>query len=163
MREINESWAVLRDPGVTAALRRVPPGRSACPASTSAGTTVMPRPVDDDDDLVAVAPEVDGLVGALLHHLPWIVLVVVLVGIFVVTAYAAGGNRSSDEPVTTSTAPTAGTCLTVAAGPIATPVPCSGPHDVRVVVRVDEMTSCPSGTERRRLFHDGLLDCVTPV
>lgn len=161
MREINESWAVLRD---STSRRRYDEARLAGGGSgraPAAGTTVVPRTDEEDDDLVDVAPEVDGFMGAVLHHLPWIVLVVLLAGIFVVTAYAAGGHKSSDQPVTTTTIPVAGTCLTVAAGPVATPVPCSSPHDVRVVTRVDEMTSCPAGTERRRLFHDGLLDCVT--
>jgi hypothetical protein len=161
MREINESWSVLRD---AASRRRYDESRlvgSRTRAPASPRTTVQPRPDPDDDDLVDVAPPVEGLVGALFHHLPWIVLVVVLVGIFVVTAYATGGDRSSDHPATTTTVAAAGTCLQVAAGPVATPVPCSGPYDVRVVARVDEMTACPRGTERRRLFHDSLLDCVS--
>jgi hypothetical protein len=41
-------------------------------------------------------------------------------------------------------------------------VSCSGPHDVKLITRVDEQTGCPSGTERRRLSTDGLLDCVQP-
>lgn len=160
MREINESWSVLRDP---AARRRYDESRlvgSRTRPSAAPGTKVQPRPDADDDDLVDVAPPVEGLVGALFHHLPWIVLVVVLVGIFVVTAYAAGGDRSPGDPATTTTIPAVGTCLTVAPGPVATRVSCSGPYDVRVVARVDEMTACPRGTERRRLFHDALLDCV---
>jgi len=159
MREINESWSVLRDPASRRSYDESRLVGSRARPSATPGTTVQPR-TDDDDDLVDVAPPVEGLVGAMFHHLPWIVLAVVLVGIFVVTAYAAGGDRSPDDPATTTTVPAIGTCLTVASGPVATPVSCSGPYDVRVVARVDEMTACPRGTERRRLFHDTLLDCV---
>jgi len=85
--------------------------------------------------------------------------VVVLVVIFVLTAYA-GTNREPSPPPARSGGLSAGACVNVASGPITSVVPCSGPHQLRIVSRVDEMTACPEAAERRRLGTDGLIDCV---
>jgi hypothetical protein len=113
--------------------------------------------VADDDDLVEVMAPMTGFTAGVVRHLPWVVALVVLGGIFVVSAYA--GSRSSD-PTPTTVPATSGNCVNVASGPVTTVVSCDGPHDLRIVTRVSETQACPDGTERRRLGTDGLLDCV---
>ena len=155
MREVNEAWSVLRDPqrrraydAERAATRRAPSTRPARPAAAVAVA-------DADEDLVDVLPPMGRVTAGLFRHLPWVVLVVVLGTIFVATAYAGGGD---DDP---AESPAAGRrCVDVAPGPTTTVVDCAGPHELEIVVRVDELTQCPEGTERRRLATDGLLDCV---
>jgi hypothetical protein len=165
MREINEAWTVLRDPArrraydatLLGSSSRVGAGagpavmRGAAPLRPSpyAGT---PRIVDEDDD----GPEVGPLGTALAHHLPWVALLVVLGAIFIATAYAS----SDDEDPERVRLAVAGDCVNVGAGPTTTIVPCEGPHELRIVERVDEVGTCPPDTERRRLGTDGLLDCV---
>ena len=161
MREVNESWSVLRDPasrrryddelvGAGAARRGRPPApATATPAVREAAAT--------DDDLVDVMPPMGAVAAGLFRHGPWLVLVVVLGLIVVVTAYA-GSDGDDDGPA--RPAVEAGSCLDILSGPTTTVVPCDGPHDVRVVRRVGEATPCPADTERRRLGTDGLLDCV---
>ncbi len=161
MREINESWRVLQDPDRR---REYDEGRldrtrrAAAEAQARAGRfePSSPVPAADDEDLVDVLPPMTAVTAGLFRHLPWVLLVVVFGVIFVLTAYATGS--SDDEP---AAAPdTTGRCIDVEIGPSTTVVPCDGPHELEIVVRVDEVTECPAGTERRRLSDDGLLDCV---
>ncbi|MCB0962535.1 MAG: J domain-containing protein [Acidimicrobiales bacterium] len=157
MREVNEAWAVLRDPQRrraydaerTASARRAPAAAAA--ARRPRAEVAVP---DEDDDLVDVLPPMGPVAAGLFRHLPWVVLLVVLGAIFVATAYAGGG----DDPATTGTDEPR--CVDVAPGPTTTVVECDGPHELEIVVRVDELTQCPEGTQRRRLATDGLLDCV---
>jgi hypothetical protein len=163
MREINEAWEVLRDPGRRQAYDRDRlAGRRAHRPTTPSGSSAPMRPDlagADDDDLVDVAPELTGFTGGVVRHLPWVVALVVLGAIFVFSAYA--GSRDS-APAPTSVPATSGNCVDVASGPVTTVVSCDGPHDLRIVTRVGETQACPEGTERRRLGTDGLLDCVVP-
>ncbi|WP_254127156.1 DnaJ domain-containing protein [Aquihabitans sp. G128] len=161
MREVNEAWHVLQDPVRRRAYddSRIQGRRASTAAgpSSTAGkrpTTVVPV---DDDDLVDVLPEMTGVQAGLFRHLPWVVLVVLFGLIFVGTAYATHGGDDAPQrrPVE------AGTCIDVATGPTTTIVPCTGPHELQIVARVDSATACPADTERRRLGTDGLFDCVT--
>jgi hypothetical protein len=161
MREVNESWRVLQDP---ASRRRydqehlLGSARGRPGGTGSAAGSRRPAPparVSDDDDLVDVAPPMGAFHAGLYRHLPWVVLVVVFGVIFVVTAYATSDN-ADDPPAPAG----AGSCVDVVTGPSTTIVPCSGPHELRIVRRVDDATACPPGTERRRLGTDGFLDCV---
>ncbi|HEY4377597.1 MAG TPA: DnaJ domain-containing protein [Acidimicrobiales bacterium] len=180
MREINEAWRVLQvresrdryDESLRPArARSAAPRQPATSASGSPSTSPSaaagvgsPERYDDWEHerwVDATDDEPIGLVGELLRHLPWVVLVGALLLIFVVTAYASAGHSSSPTPTTVPGPASPGTCLDVSPGPATTIVPCAGHHDVTVVARVDEQHACPSGTERRRLAHDGLLDCVT--
>ncbi len=163
MREVNEAWTVLQDP---ARRRRYDDGRiQGRPSSGGSGagaqrvgrpSTSSPVPVDDDD-LVDVLPEMGPVAASLFRHVPWVVLVVVFGLIFVVTAYA-----SSDRTPAVPQHAQPGSCVNVRTGPTTTIVPCSGPHELRIVARVDDATTCPAGTEKRRLGSDGLFDCVRP-
>lgn len=173
MREINEAWDVLRDPGRRRAYddsRRRPSTATTSGAGGAARTgrgraasgEVAPVPADDDE-LVDVLAPMSGLAAGVIRHLPWVVLLVVFGVIFVMTAYAGGpASRSGSTTVPARVVAEPGACVDVDPGPVTTIVACSGPHDLQVVTRVDETAACPSGTERRRLAPDGLLDCVVP-
>ena len=156
MREVNEAWRVLQDP---ARRRHYDDGRlqgkPSATATARAKTALSHN--DDDDDLVDVLPEMGPVAAALFRHLPWVALLGVLVLIFVATAYA-----SKDDPVVVSKKAEPGACLNVSSGPSTTIVACSGPHELRIIRRVDAATDCPERTERRRLGTDGLFDCVRP-
>jgi curved DNA-binding protein CbpA len=162
MREINESWQVLQDPArrraydddrIGAARRR--PTSTARPRGAPSSA---PVPVDDDADLVDVMPPMTAVQAGLFRHLPWVVLVLVFGTIFVLSAYAGGGDDPAPDASTSSA--TAGDCVDVAAGPSTTIVPCDGPHELEIVQRVVLASDCPEGTEVRRLGRDGRYDCV---
>ncbi|MCU1355391.1 MAG: dnaJ [Acidimicrobiales bacterium] len=165
MREINEAWQVLQDP---AARRRYDDSRMRSRSRPGAVPTRDRRPpavdargvvaAEDDDDLVDVLPPMTALGAGLMRHLPWVVLVGVFGLIFVVTAYATAGTHPG--PTVRPPAAAAGACIDVEPGPSAKTVPCSGPHDFRVVRRVADASSCPAGTSARRLDADGYWDCV---
>lgn len=159
MREVNESWHVLQDPGRR---RRYDDSRVGRPGSGSrqgaprraAPDDLHPLPTDDDD-LVDVLPDMGPVTAGLFRHLPWVALVVVLGLIFVVTAYAG-----KHDPVPTVPQAKVGSCIDVSTGPSTTIVPCSGPHELLVAARVSDPSQCPEGTEARKLANDGLVDCV---
>ncbi len=157
MREINEAWRVLQDP--ERRRRYDDSRRQERPTAPGAerSETLWPPDGDDDDDLVDVLPEMGPVGTALFRHLPWVALLGVLVLIFVATAYA-----SKDAPVVVSKKAEPGACLDVSSGPTTTIVACSGPHELRIIRRVEPATDCPERTERRRLGTDGLFDCVRP-
>lgn len=168
MREINEAWQTLRDPLLRhrydESLRATRPATQRVSVPTVPGTG---GGVDGDDDLIDVMGDVGPIQAQLIRGLPWAVLILVFGLIFVFTAYATA-NRSSDPPTTASTPATvaAGSCLQIRSGstpPATSVVPCRGPHDGRLVARVSEVSRCPTGTERRRLSRDGLLDCIAPT
>lgn len=169
MREINESWEVLRDPARRraydeerlGAARRGPSSSRGSARTSSRGASGPPAtPGDDEDeDLVDVSPEVHGLVGAAVRHLPWVVMLVVLAVIFVLSAYAGSGG-SGEAPASTPAQAQPGDCLDLEPGPSTTIVPCDGPHELEVVTRVVDPLDCPVGTEGRRLGTDGRFECV---
>lgn len=192
MREINEAWNVLRDPGRRAAYDRTlgshegsdsprpnPPGgaprtRTASQnrrgssswtgpgASTSAGSGAYWDPhrsssirhepgrngagasghggASAEDDGIPVAP------GAafLLRRGPIVAVVVVVLGLFVITAYVGGrGERTSVvQP------PPLEACARVITGSQAILVPCSSPNDGKVVAEVEAALDCPEEAPR---------------
>lgn len=168
MREVNQSWHVLGDPvrrraydteRRAAARNRSAEGSSAGPRRSEPDLvrTDGDHSIEPDDDLVEVLPPMTAVTAGLFRHLPWVVLLVVLAVIFVITAYAGG----DDPPATTRPADAeVGDCLDVAPGPSTTVVPCSDPHEFRVVQRVASAAACPAGTEARRFAADGMFDCL---
>ena len=158
MREVNESWHVLRDPSRR---RRYDDSRVIGRPRTTGASPQRSTPRDlhpmpaEDDDLVDVMPEMGPVAAGLFRHLPWVVLVVVLGLIFVVTAYAG-----KHDPATTVPQAKVGSCIDVSPGPSTTIVPCTGRHELVVAARVSDPGQCPAGTEARRLANDGLVDCV---
>lgn len=162
MREINESWSVLHDPlsrrryDDARVRERREAGRPPGGGPTARPAPLAERPRPQGDDLVEVAPT--GISAGLARHLPWVLLVVLLVGIFVVTAYAGGDEPAPEAP----TVARQGSCIDVYPGPSTTIVACDGPHELVVVQRVVSGEPCPAGTEERRFGVDDLVDCVRP-
>lgn len=162
MREINESWEVLRDAGRR---RRYDEGRLQGPRRAAARSGSAPpgeavAPVDDD--LVDVLPEMGAFGAGAMRHGPWLVLVVVLGLIFVVSAYAGGGTDDPEPPKRAGADLVPGSCIDTGPGTAVEPVSCSGPHEYVVVDLVATADACPPGTEARRFSNAGAWDCVRP-
>ena len=166
MREVNEAWHVLRDPvrrreydTERRALASRP--RTTTDQSVLRGARNRPAPpsrpahdVELDD-----SPPVSRTQARLLRHLPWVVVALLLGGIFVISAYA---DRDRDRAPTGPRAATVGDCLDIPSGTATTIVPCAGEHDYVVVAQVPTVESCPAGSEARRLGNDSHFDCLRP-
>jgi curved DNA-binding protein CbpA len=136
MQEVTEAWRVLGDAGRRRRYDRelggpvraeVDDGRFA---TRSDGT--FPEEVEVLDPTVR-----------LIRGLPWIALVVVLIGIFIFTAYAATGDSKKHQPATTN-----GVSRGVVMGEgTATPEPCEAPGARTVVTEIVPSATCPAGTE----------------
>lgn len=161
MREVNEAWRVLSDPGRRGQYDSLERSRT----TAAAGSTMRRSgavPVEAlNDEWVDVAPGVGPVGAGLIRGLPWIVLLVVFAIIFVVTAYATAGDDGTEAPPVEATP--VGSCLDVRPGPATSVVSCGGPNDGQLVARVADGGQCPSGAEPRRLAGDGRIDCLAPV
>lgn len=159
MREINESWEVLRDPARRRAYDGERLGGARRASSAPAARPRVERPLpEDDDDLVEVLPPMGRVGAGLLRHLPWVVALVVLGAIFFGSAYAR--TDDGEGPAPTIATAHIGECLDLEAGPSTSIVPCDGPHELEIVTRTARPEDCPAGTEARRLAGDGRFDCV---
>lgn len=170
MREVNESWNILRDAGRRRAyddsrLRGPAARRTAggpggpTGGRSSAAPSQRPSsgpPVDEDEDLVDVMPPMSAVSAGLFRHVPWVALLVVFGLIFVLTAYAGTEDATPDPGPQVE----AGSCLDLRPGPVTTIVSCEGAHDLEVVERVRSASACPAGSEARRLGDDAIIDCV---
>lgn len=143
MREVNAAWSVLSDPE---ARRRY----DASLAPPTAGTTTprtptgAPRPASAARPVrtaVAFEPEV-------VHHpmrwIPTALILVLLLGIFVFTAFAASGGDDAPRPTVAPGDLGAGAC--VLTGRVLSVTPCTGPHDATVVTIVTTFRGCPVDT-----------------
>lgn len=137
MQEVNEAWRVLGHPG-----RRHRYDLGADSPRRRPGSPVHPRVERDRlDGFRDQDTPVDGPVR-ILRGLPWVLLLAVLGAIFVFTAYASGGRDVSGGP------DDEGTCVLVAAGPVAEPAECGRGGSRLVVASVAGTQACPTGTER---------------
>jgi DnaJ-domain-containing protein 1 len=140
MQEVNEAWRVLGDPG----------RRRRYDAELNPVTTARAR-WDTDDERFQSRPDgtmpdqVESLepTERVIRGLPWIILIVVLLAIFVFTAYAVTGN-----PATTRPGIRVGGCVTVADGPTVQSASCGTPGARVVVAQVGITQPCPEGSER---------------
>ncbi len=171
MREVNAAWTVLSDSGLKErydlelALARAQAARAASQASRAVPTArpraaaTTTRPVFGHVD---VAPG-DGLWTALFRVMPWVLVIFVLGGIFVFTAFAAGrtddGTGGSDQQFTLPTA-SVGDCVRFPAGTSMDLVDCSIPNEGRIVEKVPGGRPCPPGTSSRYLPEEGLYACI---
>lgn len=172
-REVNEAWRVLRDPEqrrLYDASRRAEARHRGADASGAPATTVARPGTGDadsdagdldptgDEDLVDVLGPMTAVQAGLVRHLPWLLVAGMLIGIFVLSAYADRDDGAGERPA--SRAAAVGDCLDIPTGTATTIVTCDGPHDFEVVARVVRAEACPAGTEARRLAVDQRFDCL---
>lgn len=130
MAAVNHAWRVLGDADSRAAYDRrlrqaaPSPARPAPPAPPT--TPVQDEPVDLDE------PAADTIEGTplqlALRVLPWVVIALALLGVFVFSAYAGPGGEPTPRPIDP------GSCVLAGTGPDdLSVVPCDQPNDGRVV------------------------------
>ena len=162
MADLNEAVEVLSDPTRRAEYDR----RRSAPNESSAPRPTPPRPhdgaSDPDDDLVAVAP---AGTTALFGYLPWILLVVVLVGIFVFTAYAGGGPEEDERSPTGGTVEARdirGSCIRTSGGFVLVANCAQTPHEGEIVVLASDPGLCPEGLDEHQVPQEDVVACTDP-
>ena len=144
MAAVNEAWRVLGDPSRRrqydwAQVERAAPASAAAEAPRRAP---MPDPEETFSD------HTDDVVSRAMRGAPLVAMLVVLLLIFVVTAFAArGAHNSRDGSTSPNGLVEVGSCVLVATGEPVAPVPCSEPHDGRAAAVVPLDLSCPANTE----------------
>ena len=154
MREVNEAWRVLGNPG-----RRLAYDVERREASRRARVS-PPGPVGDGlsfatGDLFTEDVEDPDLLTRLIRALPWILLVGSLLGIFVFSAYATSGSGERPEGL-------GGGCVTIEGG-ISQAVPCATPDARTVIIEVTEVGRCPAGTEPFQPANRPVALCLDPA
>lgn len=150
MQDVNEAWRVLREPARRAAYDRsirvaveAPDANGAIPAdATALDDRPYPRRLAEPGDLTV----------AIVRAAPWVAVVVVLVAIFVFTAFA--NNDATSRP------DLFGECVVIEDGH-ADGVPCSEPNDGRVVGIVDRSNLCAGGS-LAKVVSGGQWYCLRP-
>lgn len=149
MRELNEAWRVLGDPG-----RRRAYDRSLVAGPRAPRT--RPPAVDPEDIPYFHAPAEPGDLGvSVVRGLPWVVALAVLVGIFVFTAFAGGPD---DDGVSASDL--VGKCVRLERGGVVASVPCDEPNSGRVDLVAVRASLCPDGSSLVRLPSQGSWLCL---
>lgn len=175
MREVNAAWTTLSDPGRRADYDRSLAGPGAAPTTTrrTSATAAPPRsgrPEDADDPDAAFAraraAEVDPDEPDLSTGQLWLlrrgpVVVVVLVGLllFVVTAYAGSNAARTEDSADVPTTLAVRACVRNVDGRTSVWVDCRIDNDGRVVTFVDAALDCPDRTTYVVL--EGRFACVT--
>ena len=141
MAAVNEAWRVLGDPGRRRQYDRAEAG-AAVPPRPSPPPSARPDPVFD------VPVEADGdVVTKALRGAPLIAILLVLLAIFIVSAFAAGNARSPRNSGANDGVVEVGSCVGVATGTPVVEVPCSEPHDGRAAAVVPLDLPCPANTD----------------
>lgn len=169
MREVNAAWGVLSDPGakerydLELALARA---NASGPVTRPRPRAAPPRPATGarpagHHGYVDVAPA-DGVWTAIFRAMPWLVVILVLGGIFVFTAFAAGrsdGTTGRDEQFTLPTA-SVGDCVRFSSATRLALVDCASPNQGEIIEKVPNGRPCPAGTTARYLPDEGLYACI---
>lgn len=161
MAALNEAWRVLRDPARRAehdalleADSRARHGSASLPGSE-------PVRYGPPPGAAPVRVETPGFSG---RGLVWIGLVVVMLAIFVFTAFAGGvtdGDGGVDAPAVDGYL-TAGSCVRLV-GESVSEVSCDVAHDGVVETSVRADSSCPQGTLPFLSSANNLRICITAV
>jgi hypothetical protein len=169
MQEINAAWSVLRSPGRRAAydeeLARARRQAAAPPSprpGTSAGVDFADQLVDPTDPVPAGLRPGRRRLG---RWAPVLVVLGVLVGMMVATAYAAHKPSTDQTPpgVEVNTAQfLSGSCVAVYPGPVVEETPCDGPNSGRIASTVDYPRPCPPDTDPFSLIGRQLTLCLVP-
>jgi len=108
-----------------------------------------------------VAPS-SGVWPVVFRAVPWLLVIVVLGGIFVFTAFAASRRDGSPSPSQATTASTAsvGDCIRWLSSTELGIVDCDKPNDGRIVDKVSVGKPCPSDANQTYLPDEGMYACV---
>jgi hypothetical protein len=145
MREVNEAWRVLRDPVA----------RASYDCSLAAPRPSQPDERDEDDldrPFRGRPAEPGDLVVALVRALPWLIVGLVLGGIFVFTAFAAGGGDPPPHQLV-------GDCVR-ATSSLLEVVPC-GSGGTQVVAVTHLAAECPTASDPVPSGRDRVV-CLRP-
>jgi hypothetical protein len=167
IRLANAAWNVLRDPERRAEYDRSlrpepvvgtePVGQPSAPRGTWAPT---PRPAPPSGHVVPASQ------ASLWRYTPIVVVLVVLLGILVASAYATSRDATSpSDTLARSQVPAVDECVLVAflaGGRAPVPVTCGTQGSFRVVSLVDTPRPCPSGTEQLPLPDQKTTLCLVP-
>lgn len=93
---------------------------------------------------------------SLARALPWLVVTVILVVIFVFTAFAGGSKEKLSGP-----RELVGKCISSERSSLIVPVPCQGPNEGQVMLVVDRSSLCPDASSSRSVPGDLWL-CLEP-
>jgi hypothetical protein len=142
MAAVNEAWRVLGDPGRRRQYDRAQAARATAPSAPAPRVAPIPEPEETFSD------HTDDAVSRAMRSAPLIAILVVLLMIFVVTAFAARGAHSARDGTTQPNGLVeVGSCVLVETGQPVAPVPCTQPHDGRAAAVVPLDLSCPANTD----------------
>jgi hypothetical protein len=173
MRQVNEAWRVLRDKDLRRQYdnerNRTTPNQSRPGIRVDDNITrIDPRLLDPEfleSRRQAQADYIDNRRSAVLRFAPYVALTVLLVGIFIFTAYQ--GDSRPATIATTIPGPDIGVpanaCVRVIGGPQLLQIPCeAGIYDGRVIGAYDPGGSCPTNpkTVREIEMGNGITVCL---
>jgi len=178
MRDINEAWRVLSDPdrrrrydlevggGQVAPVRAPsPPVRPRPGPVRAAGTPESPRPGGPTVPTVGASGPTAGLGALFVSSLPYLVVFGILATIFVATAYALDESGTAPNPPTgreDQSVNPLGQCVAFLIPQGTIYVPCSGPHQGRIVELAPLGRPCPEGASARYLSDLRRNLCLAP-
>lgn len=174
MREVNEAWSVLGEEDLRSAYDRQLVAQTSTFGDHVGGDASDPRVLRIDPRLLdpeflsarrdAQLNEISDRSAVAVRALPVVLVLGLLVGIFVFTAYA---DRSGDvSPATTVPGPSLGAgieandCVVVMSGPSLLEVPCTSTADGVVVGAHLGDGSCPLGTVREVELSNAVWVCL---
>ena len=174
MRDVNQAWSILGEKDERAAYDQQLVARSSAFGDRADGVETDPRVLRIDPRLLdpeflaarrdAQLNEISGRSAVAVRALPVLLVLGLLVGIFVFSAYA---DRSDDgSPVTTVPGPALGAgieandCVVVMSGPSLLEVPCTATADGAVIGAHMGEGSCPLLTIREVELSNGVWVCL---
>lgn len=176
MRDINRAWSVLSDADArqhydlelalarSRAARTAPGPGSTRPAPAAArASAAPPRAEPAYHGYVDVAPGY-GVWTAIFRAVPWLLVIVVLGGIFVFTAFAASDRDDSatpEQPIVATTA-SVGDCIRRLSPTMLGVVDCSRANDGRIVEKVSVGRPCPRDSTAIYLPDETVNACIRP-
>ncbi len=187
MRLVNEAWETLGDPArrktYDIELRRSTGTGGSAADATTAGRPMGGPTMPDDDGVIRIDPrlldpsflaarrhvqadQISNRTSMILRAAPLVVLLALLAGIFVFTAYAVGDAEVASP--TTVPGPSLGTgieandCVSVLTGPALLERPCDAIADGKVIGARLPDGVCPVGTVREVELANGAIACLGP-
>jgi hypothetical protein len=175
MRDINRAWTVLSDVGARqhydlelslarAKAARSEPTMRPAPSAARPGPAPRARPeAAYHFGYVEVAPGY-GVWTAIFRAMPWLLVIIVLGGIFVFTAFAAADKddgATPDRPIVATTA-SVGDCVWRLSANALGIVDCSRANHGRIVEKVSVGRPCPRDSAAVYLPDETVNACIRP-